>query len=272
MKKKIALVLLALALLVALSACSPDPKLPDNIKVAGQGDQIIFGTPQPQLTDTPTIEPPTMDPDDEAAAAMNEEDVYGELGYDDEAAYAVNTAFAGATPMPLDPIDMPTPTPRPPLQFSYQTYDITRLGISFEAPVGWELDETVADTVLLTQPFEEIRDNYQAFLLVEVHSTGSTPSKSDMKTSVQDILKTLSGGYGEWRQTNTAERTLMGETGIYADYRGVQVDGTIVRGRVHVGFKDKKIIVVHMSCPGGYNEDYTGSVYVKFRNSLKFTK
>ena len=272
MKRRIAFGLLALVMLVVLSACG-QPKI-DDLEVAKQGQ--TFFTDQPAANPPPESLPVSdlpegeMDPDQQHAAAMNEEDSMGDLGYDDEVVQAVNTSFAGATPMPLDPIDMPTPPPREKLQFAYNTYENVRLGISFDGPVGWETDEAIENTVVLLEPESQIRDNYRAFLMIEVKGTGATPSKAEMRNQVQGILKTMSGEYAEWRNTNTADRTLMSEDGVYADYRGVQMDGTIVRGRIHIACKDKKLITVHMSCPAEYNEDYTQGMYVKFRNTLKF--
>lgn len=276
MKRRIALGLLALLLLAVLSACGQSQgKLPDDTQVAQPGQQVFkdnpSANPPPESLPVEDLTEPEMDPDQEQAAALNEEDVMGELGYEEGALIAVNTSFAGATPMPLDPIDMPTPTPREKLQFAYNTYEVARLGISFDGPVGWETDEAVENTVVLLEPEFQIRDNYRAYLMIEVKGTGSTPSKAEMRNQVLGILKTMSDEYAEWRNTNTADRTLMDEDGVYADYRGVQTDGTIVRGRIHIASKDKKLITVHMSCPAEYNEDYTQGMYVKFRNTLKFT-
>ena len=50
--------------------------------------------------------------------------------------------YTGATPIPLDPIDAPTPTPQAPLNFTYITYSPTTVGVSFEAPAGWVADDT----------------------------------------------------------------------------------------------------------------------------------
>ena len=275
MKRRIMLVLLALGLLLLLSACA-DKGLPEGTKTADADTQILYNTNTPPASvpqEPPVGVPDLADPADLHNAAMGEEGAFGNLGYEDEAPTpTVNTLFAGATPMPLNPIDMPTPTPRPPLNFSYMPYDFSRLGITFEAPIGWEIDETVENTVTLYQPESMVLDNYRAFLMVEAKNVGSAPSKSEMKNFIIGMLSTLSGGYAEWKPTNTAERTLIGEEGIYADYRGVQVDGTIVRGRVHITCKNKKQIVVHMSCPAGFNEDYTDGLYVQFRKTLKLSQ
>lgn len=278
MKRKLALILLMLFALLVLNACSGQPEV-EGLTMADPNTQVI----DPRLVQQPTAQPAPqqtaqeIDWDSLDYDPSNEENGEDTDGYEIQSggnymASATVYPYTGATPMPLDPIDMPTPTPRPKLTFTYQPYDIARLGISFEGPVGWTLDESVESTMILWQPETEIMDNYRAFLSIEVINTGSSLSNSEMKEEVLSVLKSIgSVNYSEWSRTNTAARTLFGEDAVYADYRGVMVDGTIVRGRVHVASVNKRTVTVHMSCPGGFNEDYTSGMYVKMRNTLKMT-
>ena len=67
---------------------------------------------------------------------------YDPASEEDNGSYASGAAYndygqaiyAGATPIPLDPIDMPTPTPKPVLTFSYGIVAADKLRLNFEAP------------------------------------------------------------------------------------------------------------------------------------------
>lgn len=269
MRKKSGIVLMALIMLILLSACNGPPKAPAGASLAPQDLRLDKPTDPPETV--PTTAPIQTDETDWDTQGLNPGDEEKDEP-DFEAVATTLYPYAGATPMPLNPVDMPTPTEPPPLTFAYQTYDITRLGITFEAPIGWTMDETVENTIILRQPDHEVIDNYRAFLSVEIRSMGSSLKVSEMKTEVQDIMKTLGGSYTTFTNTSTAERTLMDGSGVYANYRGVQADGTIVRGRIHVASVDNKKITMHLSCPAGYNETYMDGPYKRFRNSLKQIK
>ena len=182
-----------------------------------------------------------------------------------------NTVYAGATPIPLDPIDMPTPTPRPPLTFSYGTVTADNIHLTFEAPAGWSLDTSAADTVVLTDP--NTHDNYNASMSVKISSVPSGYKLADVRTEVRRILSELGQyNYAQWENSELASRTLLKKDGYYANYRGVYYDGTVVRGRVMVALLDNnQIITVHMSCPGWYNESYM-NVVAHFRDTLKLAQ
>jgi len=267
MKKIILPLITALILLLLLSACK-QPEV-ENLIVFDPS----MATIAPTATPAPATEVPVTDWDAETNPA-DEEDINppvsggpGIPGVGPQAGYA----FAGATPMPLNPIDMPTPTPRPKLTFNYREYDVTRMGIIFSAPDNWIVDDSVDGILLLYQPDTDILDNYRAVLSIEVRAA-STLNKAEMRNQLKGILETLRGGYVTWEQKVEAERTLIGKTGYYNDYRGVMLDGTIVRGRVHVASINRRTFTVHLSCPGGFNEDFMGGVYTKLRNTLKETK
>ena len=64
----------------------------------------------------------------------------------------MQSEFAGATPVKIDPVDKPTPTPLPKITFSYTTYNAPNLHLTFEGPAGWIADDLAADTYILTNP------------------------------------------------------------------------------------------------------------------------
>ncbi len=267
MMRKISITLLLCLLLAVLSGCAAQ----QYYDVATQKPvNVVQATPTPPPADT------QGDADDDLADAAISEEGLG----DDPAESSVETVssmaypYAGATPLPLDPIDMPTPTPRPALTFTYQEYESTKLGLKFQGPAGWIADTSSEDTFLLTEPPEQQKDGYTAFMSLRKAPVSKDYSKSDMTQEVKDVLNQLGAtNYesGTWRPSNTAERTLIGHDGIYADYQGTLVGGIRVRGRVHVTCIDKTLYILHMSHPAGYNTDYLKN-HGELRESLALTK
>ena len=217
----------------------------------------------------PMATPDTTLPDGYDPAS--EED--GETAYVAGAAYDAygRQMYAGATPIPLDPIDMPTATPRPSLAFSYGVATVDSLNLTFEAPVGWGVDTSVPDAVTLIDP--NTYDNYNASMTIRIVSVSSSYKLADVKTEVRTMLSEIGKyDFAKWETTDLALRTLLKKDGYYANYRGEYYDGTVVRGRVMVALLDgNKIITVHMACPGWYNESYM-NVVSHFRDTVKLTK
>ena len=221
-------------------------------------------------------DPLTVVSTDVPATAKTEEMDYDPMAEEDVNTYVAgalydeygNTLYAGATPIPLDPIDMPTATPRPSLTFSYGLATVDNLKISFEAPVGWVVDTSAADTVVLTDP--QTYDNFNATMTVKISPVASGFKLSDVKAEVKAVLAEIGQyNYTEWTTTDLAERTLLKKDGYYANYRGQYYDGTIVRGRVMVALLDNnQIITVHMAAPGWFNESYM-NVVSHFRDTLQ---
>ena len=258
MMRKISLALLLCALLAALYGCAA----PGAFPVATQA-QPGFGLNTPAVT--PTEEPLGYNPEDE------EDTGESTIGEPQEIASVETYAFAGATPLPLDPIDMPTPTPRPKLTFEYQTYEATKLGLKFDGPAGWNADDSANDTFTLTEP--EKRDNYTAFMTLYKVPVNKQYNAGDMEQAVNDMLANIrSTNYkDDFRPSYTASRTLIGHEGVYANYEGTLVDGTRVRGRVHVTCIDKVLYSLHMSHAASYNTEYLQN-HAKLRDTLTLTK
>ena len=259
MIRKISLALLLCVLLAALYGCA-SPQLFDVATQAPPG----FGMNTP--TDPPTQEPLGYEGDPEAEEDMGE----STMDEPQEIASTETYAFAGSTPLPLDPIDMPTPTPRPALTFEYQTYEATKLGLKFDGPANWTKDDSAGDTFTLTEP--EKRDNYTAFMTLHKVPVSKQLNTKDMEKEVKDILESIgSTNFTEFRPSYTDSRTLMEHDGVYANYEGTLVDGTRVRGRVHVSCIDKVLYSLHMSHAAGYNTDYLQN-HAKLRDTLTLTK
>lgn len=190
----------------------------------------------------------------------------------------VRGEYAGATPVPIDPIDKPTPTPVPPLAaFSYRSYEATKLGLSFEAPAGWDVNTDDPAYYVLTNM--DSRVDYQAQLVLHAEKVSTQYSESDMKNAVKSMLNAIGASevVVEFSPSNTASRTLLGATGVYADYTATLSNGAVIRGRVQVTCVEKVLYTVHISAPSAYwdlegDNDYKDGVYDKMRDTIKITK
>lgn len=251
--------LLALVLTAALLAGCAANEYPE-VTTVQQRDPMNLDSPTEAPLESLSGLPEGYDP---ASEEDNDTFVAG-AAYDDFG----RQVYAGATPIPLDPVDMPTATPRPPLTFTYGDAVADNLKLSFQAPVGWGMDATQPDTLILQDP--NAYDGINATMTVKILPVPSTYKLNDTKDEVRSMLKEI-GQYNfvEWQPTELATRTLLKKDGYYANYRGVYYDGTVVRGRVMVALLDgNKIITLHMSCPGIYNESYM-NVVAHFRETVK---
>lgn len=264
--KKFVLLSLLLALALLLAGCGQEQQFKE---LPNTYQQDPLSVP----TDTP--EPIALSNDyldggysfgDNYDPASEEDTTNFEVGaqYDEYG----NALYAGATPIPLDPIDMPTATPRPDLTFTYGAVTADKLGLQFEAPVGWMMDTSASDTVVLTDP--NSYDGFQATLTIRITDVSSDYKLADVKTEVRKVLNEVGQyNYNKWETTSLASRTLLNKDGYYANYRGEYYDGTVVRGRVMVALLDgHRIITVHMAAPGWYNTSYM-NVLSHFRDKLQ---
>ncbi len=186
--------------------------------------------------------------------------------------------YAGATPVPIDPIDLPTPTPVPPLRtFTYRSYEATKLGLSFEAPSGWEVDNSDPEYYVLRAPASGL--DYQAELVLRAVDVSTQYSESDMKNAVKSMLNAIGASdvVVEFAPSDTASRTLLDARGVYANYTATLSNGAVIRGRVHVTCVEKVLYTVHLSAPAAYwdlegDNDYKDGVYDRLRDTIKITK
>ena len=187
------------------------------------------------------------------------------------AAPIMQSEYAGATPLLIDPIDKPTPTPLPTLSFTYETYTASALHMTFDAPSGWTVDESQADSYKLTYPNPAM--DYAASLTVRAIPVNKAYSKNELAKEVKGMLDTLSasGDYSKFEPSNTAERTFLNNTGVYANYKAVTKDGALIAGRIIVTCVNKTLYTLHVTYPRGYTEFYVENVYDKFRHTVKLT-
>lgn len=255
MKKMVLLAIVVMAAMVLVTGCANEQ---ESIPVVRQASALATATP----TTVPQMNfglPDGYDPaseEDDGFYTGGEYDAYGKM------------IQVGATPIPLDPIDMPTATPRPSLVFTYTTITATTLGVTFDAPADWIVDESIPGTITLYDPIT--RDGYQGFISLTSESKASSFKTGDIKTELNNYVAGLhKTNFDEWRTENIASRTLMGKDGYYTTFRGVRYDGVIIRGRVHMALLDgNRLLTVHVSAPGWYNESYS-TVFYKIRDTLK---
>ncbi len=261
--KKALRVLALVMLAVLLTGCAAqEQNFPDadTAQVSAQQKD-----PMDLSTAVPRLELDLPEGYDPASEEGGEEDFNESAVYDD---YGRNV-YAGATPIPLDPIDMPTATPKPTLTFEYGTVNAEKIRLSFDAPAGWGIDDSEADAVTLINPNE--LDGYNAQITIRVYSVASTFRTNDLKTELRDTLKNL-GQYNftNWKTTELASRTILKKDGFYADYEGTYTSGVSIYGRVMMALLDNnQVIMLHISCPDGYFNSSYKAVINHVRDSLK---
>lgn len=178
--------------------------------------------------------------------------------------------YAGATPIAIMPVDMPTPTPRQALEFNYTQYNATNLNLKFEAPSGWEIDESIHDSYVLREPDANIKDDFSAVITVSAIPLSKDYTKSDLNREIKQQLDQLgSRNYSRWSPSNTAKRSLLNNDGIYANFKGTLVTGQRIRGRLHMTVIDRVLYSVQIIHPAQYNEDFIG-VFSNIRRTLNF--
>ncbi len=270
--KKTMLFFVLVIVLAVFSGCQPKNK--EIFQEAGkttpvvQKDALATPEPVPEETVVPedyyitdesldAVDLPYNPLDEEETDAYNAQGVYNEFG---------QSVYAGTTPIPIDPVDMPTPTPRPDLVFNYTAAMSSKLGLQFEMPNDWVVITDSDTTFAIQDPTE--RDNKRATLTITVAPVASNYSMSAVKEDLGNTLKNLQKSYVEWQNMISDKRTLMEAEGYYNTYRGVMYDGTIVRGLVHIVAENGKEYTVHLEAPGWFNSSYL-KVYTKLRNTLK---
>ncbi len=273
---------LALCALLALSGCQEKKQYPvsnsaasvtEAVKSESEG-QNLYGETEKAEDAEVDFDDGSYDPASEETGEWEdvEEPGSGEAANgtaEVTVAPMIQSEYAGATPLLIDPVDKPTATPLPTLTMTYATYEAAALHLSFEGPAGWVKDESATDTFKLTNPDPSM--DYAASLTVRMIPVNKQYSKSELIREVKGMLDTLnsSGEYSRFEPSNTAERTFLGATGVYANYKAVLQDGTLVAGRMIVTCIDKTLYTLHVAYPRGYTDFYVENVYNKFRHSVK---
>ena len=271
-KKRILCLVLVLCAALVMTACKQKetfpttPQQPEAAPTEAPADQQnIFGeTPIPEEID---FDDGSYDPTQEEGGD-EEEIVIPAEAEGPTAAPTMKSEYAGATPVLIDPIDKPTPTPLPPLTFTYERYEAAALHLSFEAPAGWTIDDSQPDTYKLINPMPDM--DYQAELSIRLVPVSKNYNKSELIKEVKNTLDTLgSDGFKKFEKSNTAGRKFMNTDAIYANYTATTMDDVKIAGRLIIACSNKTLYVLHVSYPQGYTKTYVDNVYDRFRHSVK---
>lgn len=267
MKRKLLIAGLLLGLALLLAGCSP--KAPDKVA-------------EPEATapvQQPALQPATNVPlpDDFDATAEEDQDreyidpsLAGNVNAPPAQQQPASKEYAGATPILLNPIDLPTPTKAPPMTFTYASYTANKLSLTFEAVAGYIVDDSDSSSYKLTEPDEMVKDKVPVVIQLSIRPVNNSYKAADIPADLRASLKEIGAvNYQRWEPSNTAARTLMNAPGHYANYRGVLTDGTVVRGRIHMALlPNNRLLTLQISNPANYNTDYE-NVYGQIRRTLK---
>lgn len=181
----------------------------------------------------------------------------------------VDSEYAGATPVRIDPIDKPTPTPLPKLTFTYQAYEATALHLKFEGPTGWMVDDSQPDAYILTYPDPSM--DYAPQVVIRVSPLSKNYSKAELTKELKGTLDTISTDFESFDPSNTASRGFIDGNGVYAAYKGTRKDGVGVAGRVIVNCVNKTLYTLHASYPRAMADTFAEGVYNKVRHTMALT-
>ncbi len=182
-------------------------------------------------------------------------------------------SFAGATPVVIDPIDKPTASPVPTLKFNYSKYDAEALHLSFEAPTGWTVDNSAADTYILTYHDDKLKLDVPPQVVLRSVPVNKNYNKNELTKEVKAALDTIrgEGDFSSFDPSSTATRSFIDGNGVYMAYKGMLKDGRGVAGRVIVNTVDKVLYILHVSYPRSMADNFAEGVYNKVRSTMKKT-
>lgn len=281
MKRHWKLLVCLLMAMLLLTACSgkPDPEefpditqaigptatptaVPTAVPVEGEGESIFEHNPY-------------LEEDFSEEDALAEEDyVDPEFGVLESFATAEPAGtvypYAGSTPIPLNPVDMPTPTPKPDLSFTYSQYIASTVGVTFEGPANWQVDESQSGVLILSEPINQVKDGQPCIITLSAQPIGSDYKQKELETHVQGRLDSIGGSqFSSFKPSYTATRHMLGSTGVYANYTGTLTDGTEIGGRIQYVSVNGRLYGLEIVFPEGFRGDFI-DVFGEVRSSLKF--
>ena len=278
-KKRILCLVLAVCAALVMTACQQKETFPtapqqetqpqqQQQAAPVQDEQNIFGdTPVPQQIN---FDDGSYDPTSEEGGAEEMLPAGPEGGDAVTPAPTMQSQYAGATPVLIDPIDKPTPTPLPSLTFTYATYEAPALHLTFDAPAGWLPDDSASDAYKLTNPDPSM--DYAATLSIRCVPVSKNYNKTELTKEVKSALDTIaSDGFLKFDRSNTAGRKFLNADGIYANYSGTTTENVKVAGRLIIACVNKMLYILDVSYPQGYTKTYVDGVYDKFRHTVKIT-
>ena len=181
-----------------------------------------------------------------------------------------------ATPVAIDPIDKPTPTPEPTPKFVYETYENTAMGVSFSIPYTWLLNPNTNQdtTVQFVEPKSEMMepDGYQTRITIEKVNMGLDQTAADARTELESTLEELGSTFSSFRSGNIDNAKMSDANGYYCYYRAEYNDGTKtyeMNGRIMIVAKGKALYQVRITTPRNWYSYYE-NVFRTVRSTFKF--
>ncbi len=186
-----------------------------------------------------------------------------------DGAMATAYPYTGTTPIPLDPVDAPTPTPQAPLNFTYIAYSPASVGVTFEAPAGWVANETYNEVFTLSEPDSQMKNGQLGIISVYAVPVTGNYTETQLVQEIKQRLNTIGAlNFSKWNPSLTATRFLMGSEGVYANYSGTLVTGIEVGGRIHATTIDNVLYCIQITYPLSYKDDFM-NVFAKLRETIK---
>ena len=181
-----------------------------------------------------------------------------------------------ATPVAIDPIDKPTPTPEPTPKFVYETYENTAMGVSFSIPYTWLLNPNTNHdtTVQFVEPKSEMMepDGYQTRLTIEKYNMGLAQTASDARSRLESTLEELAASFTTFTPGEIASGSFGTGNGYYCYYKADYNDGTKtyeMNGRVIIVAHEKALYQIRLTTPRNWYS-YYNYLWRKVRSTIKF--
>ena len=181
-----------------------------------------------------------------------------------------------ASPIPVDPIDKPTPTPMPKPNFHYDTYVSNNMGVSFSIPYTWLLNPNTNHdtTVQFVEPKSEMMepDGYQTRITIEKYNMGLNQTADDARAKLESVLEELAASFTSFTP-NAIDSASFGEgKGHYCYYRAEYNDGSKLyemNGRVIVIAYGKALYQIRLTTPRDWYS-YYNHLWRKVRSTIKY--
>ena len=181
-----------------------------------------------------------------------------------------------ATPVAVDPIDKPTPTPAPTPKFVYETYENPTMGVSFSIPYTWHLNPNTnhATTVQFVEPKSEMmeQDGYQTRITIEKYNMGLEQTASDARSRLESVLEELAPSFTNFTPGNIDSGDFGDGKGYYCYYRAEYNDGTKnyeMNGRVIIVAHKKALYQIRLTTPRNWYS-YYNYLWRKVRSTIEF--
>ena len=273
LKKRVLCLALILCTALVLTACQQQPETFPNQPRQDTGT-VQQAAPQ-QLIPTEAPVSQQLNFDDGSYDPASEEDGQSEAVYYNGATPApvMQSEYAGATPVKIDPVDKPTPTPLPNITFAYAAYTAANLHLAFDGPAGWIPNDGAVDYYSLTNPDPSM--DYEAKVELRTVAVSKDYSKKELENEVKARAEAVRSelNFKSFDSSKTAARFFIDGNGEYITYTGTlrNDDETQVAGRIIVNTVNKTLYILHVSYPRALATTFAEGVYNKVRHSMKLT-